>query len=145
VIANIGTSRVSSRIIEEQQKNVIKKEDDVLEAMARLKEYAEVMKNGLLAGCVDVVGEVLRDSWEAKKRLAHSITTSQIDIIVANLLSAGAMGVKISGAGGGGFLTVYVKEEQRHCVVQALNTMGIVPLPFGFIDRGMEVWECERQ
>ena len=98
------TSRISSEIIETQQKNVNNHSVRSVDAMHKLKELAILMKEAILKGKLDQIGELLNVSWEYKKQMADGITNPQIDKIYDVAMNAGATGGKISGAGGGGFM-----------------------------------------
>jgi len=140
IIANLGTSRISSLIIEEQQKNIKQKNEIVFEAMDKLKQYAREMKRGLESGDIEIVGKLLDAGWRFKKKLARSISSREIDLLVEWLLKKGASGVKISGAGGGGFIIISTKPENRFEVVRALKKWNITPWPFSFVFKGVEVF-----
>ncbi len=95
------TSRLSSRIIEAQQKSVIEKNKKTIEAMHRLKEQAILMKEILLKGKLNYMGELLEYGWQYKKQMAEGISNPVIDEIYETAKKGGATGGKISGAGGG--------------------------------------------
>lgn len=99
-----GKSRVSGDIIEEQSRNVRVRNESALEAMHAIKEEAFRMKECLLRGDFNMLHNVLRCSWESKKRMASRIVSENIENIYQRALSAGAKSARISGAGGGGFM-----------------------------------------
>ena len=95
-----GTSRLSSKIIEAQVKNVSAKREKSIEAMHKLKEQAVMMKEAILKENLDEIGEILDFGWQHKKQMAEGITNPVIDEIYETAKKAGAIGGKISGAGG---------------------------------------------
>jgi len=99
-----GKSRASAEIIHEQSQNVRDRNTNALEAMHAIKEEAFRMKEALLRGDFKQLHNVLRSSWESKKRMAQQITNEHIDRIYTAAMDAGAQCAKISGAGGGGFM-----------------------------------------
>lgn len=119
-----GVSRDSAKIIDEQAANVKRSDAAVLEATHALKAEALAMKENLLKG--DFAGLVgsMQAGWEAKKRMARSISNAQIDETYELALRAGMRAGKISGAGGGGFMMLLVDPVRRMDVIRALQ-----PLP----------------
>lgn len=135
-----GTSRLSSTIIEAQVKNVEKKEAKALEATHRLKEQATMMKEAILKGRFDDIGEILNYGWEQKKAMASGITNPVIDEIYETALAAGATGGKVSGAGGGGFIMFYCPKNSRYNVIEALRRFGGEFRRFKFEINGYQTW-----
>lgn len=140
VLFYTSTSRLSSTIISEQQKNVTDKKDDSIEAMHQLKEQAVMMKEALLRGTIDKIGEILNYGFENKKKMAHGITNPQLDEIYEAARKAGASGGKISGAGGGGFMIFYCPKNTRFAVVDALNGFGGDVKRYTFTNHGIQTW-----
>ena len=136
------TSRISSQIIENQKRNVNEGLTGSVDAMHRLKELAVGMKEAILKGELDLIGELLNQSWEYKKRMADGITNPQIDKIYDAALSAGATGGKVSGAGGGGFVFFYCPGNTRYDVISALEKFGGHARRYEFTKQGLETWTC---
>ena len=121
------TSRLSSTIIESQSKNVSSGKSKSIEAMHKLKDQARKMKEALLMGNIDGIGEILDYGWQHKKAMADGITNPLIDNIYQSARDAGASGGKISGAGGGGFMIFYCPNNTREKVIEALRNFGGIP------------------
>jgi len=119
-----GTSRLSSKIIEAQVESVKAGKEDPVKAMHKLKEQAILMKEAILKGNLDEVGEILHFGWEHKKQMAEGITNPVIEDIYETALKAGATGGKISGAGGGGFMMFYCPKNTKYKVIEALKKFG---------------------
>ncbi|MBL7801238.1 MAG: dehydrogenase [Chitinophagales bacterium] len=134
------TSRVSSDIIEKQRANVTNKDVNSIDAMHNLKEQAQMMKEALLRGEVDRIGEILNYGWLHKKNMAAGISNSFIDNIYDQAIAAGATGGKISGAGGGGFMIFYAPENNKYKVIEALNQLGGRVMRYTFSQIGMTSW-----
>jgi D-glycero-alpha-D-manno-heptose-7-phosphate kinase len=117
-----GESRASSEIIAEQSRNVETGNAVAVEAMHQIKQEALRMKEALLRGDFNLLHEVLRSSWEAKKRMASQIVNEQIERTYAMALDAGAYCARISGAGGGGFMMFLVDPMRKNRVANALQS-----------------------
>ena len=134
------TSRESSNIIKEQQKNVKEQNTRSIEAMHKLKEQAVLMKEALLKENLDEIGTILNLGWQFKKRMAAGISTHFFEQLYDAGIKAGANGGKISGAGGGGFIFFYCPENTRYNVVNALQQFGGSVRRFEFTNNGLETW-----
>ena len=132
-----GTSRSSASIIEKQSENIKKHDDMALEATHRLKEQSVRMKEAILTGNINSIGEILHYGWESKKNMAQGISNPEIDKLYDAALNAGATGGKISGAGGGGFLFFYCPGTKKHEVIDALQNLGIQRQHYLFTQQGM--------
>jgi D-glycero-alpha-D-manno-heptose-7-phosphate kinase len=134
------TSRISSEIILTQQKNVNSGSVKSVEAMHKIRDLAMKMKEAILKGNLDKMGELLNLSWEFKKQMADGITNSRIDKIYNAAIEAGATGGKISGAGGGGFMFFYCPGISRYNVIAALEQFGGHARRYEFTKQGLETW-----
>jgi len=134
------TSRLSSVIIEVQSKNVTANNQKTIEAMHQLKDQSRQMKEALLKGEIDAIGEILNFGWHFKKQMAEGITNPFIDEIYEAAMAAGASGGKISGAGGGGFMFFYCPGNTRDKVVKALKQFGGDAKRYEFTNQGLSTW-----
>jgi len=134
------TSRSSSDIIVQQQKNVNAGNPKSIEAMHHLKEQAIMMKEALLKGQLDLIGKILNMGWLHKKQMAEGITTQLFEELYNTALKAGASGGKISGAGGGGYIFFYCPGNSRYNVIKALNKYGGYVQKYEFTKMGLETW-----
>lgn len=135
-----GVSRQSASIIAEQVRNVDSGSAPSIEAMHQLKHDAVEMKEALLRGRIDRVAELLEHSWQAKKRTAANISSTSIEAAYAAAREAGALGGKVSGAGGGGFMMFLCDPPKRPAVLAALRNLGGSASPCHFSPRGAESW-----
>lgn len=135
-----STSRLSSSIIATQQHNVRNDVKSSVEAMHRLKELSVRMKEVILKGELDELGELFNLSWEYKKQMAEGITNRDIDHIYEVAISAGATGGKISGAGGGGYIFFYCPGNTRYRVLRALEQFGGREQKYQFTKNGLVTW-----
>lgn len=134
------TSRLSSVIIENQQKNVKEKNKKSLDAMHKLKEQAIMMKECLLRGNIDEIGKILDFGWKYKKQMATGVSNKLIDDIYTTAIKNGATGGKISGAGGGGFIFFYCPGITRYKVIDALSKFGGQAKRYDFTTSGLATW-----
>lgn len=138
------TRRKSSRIIEEQSRNVVKKKEASIEAMHKVKSEAYRIKNLLLKNELNELGVALNDSWEYKKQMAKSISTPEIDEMYETAILHGALGGKISGAGGGGFMFFYCPGIVKYAVVKALEEKYSGKIyKVEFVEQGLTTWSTE--
>ncbi len=135
------TSRLSSEIIIAQSENVVKKERSSIDAMDSLKEQAIFMKEALLKGSIDGIGEILDQSWKHKKLMASGISNPMIDEIYEVAFKAGASGGKISGAGGGGFMILYCPMNTKYKVIASLKKFKGSFQDYCFTKNGMTSWK----
>lgn len=140
VLFNTGVSRSSATIIEEQTSNLTSHSGTTLQAMHAIKADAFQMKESLLRGDFDRLARCMRESWESKKRLAGSVSNARIDQIVESAMSAGARAGKVSGAGGGGFITFLVSPARRMDVIRALRQQDGTVMTCHFTLHGTEGW-----
>lgn len=135
-----GTTRRSDRIIEDQTQRLEEKQEDTLRALREQKQLAMDMKNALLRRRLDDFGDLLHSAWESKKNLSPRISNSSIDEMYQAARRNGALGGKITGAGGGGYMLLYCQFEKKHKVAEALKHLGASTTEFAFESRGLQTW-----
>ncbi len=116
-------TRKSSDILSEQKKNTQEK----LEVLKKMVDLVEPFEQNLIKKNYDELGKLLHQNWLYKKTLASKITNSDIDNMYQTALNAGAIGGKISGAGGGGFMMLYVPRDKQDNVREALKDYRELP------------------
>jgi len=135
-----ATSRESAKIIERQSQNVVDKKEGSIEAMHQLKHQAQLMKEALLKGRIHQIGEILDFGFRQKQKMAEGISNSKIEEIYEQARKAGATGGKISGAGGGGFMTFYCPAISKYRVSEVLTSLGGHCQPYQFTGHGLTTW-----
>lgn len=140
VLFYTGQSRESAKIIEQQIESTKVKSSPSLTAMFTLKQDAVLMKEAILRGDLARYAEILRQSWEAKKQLAQSVSNPQLDSIYEDAISAGALAGKISGAGGGGFFMFFVPPKRRMSLIRQLQKHQGQVMNFHFTAIGVQSW-----
>ncbi|MDE1178961.1 dehydrogenase [Paraburkholderia sp.] len=140
VLYYTGVSRESANIIKEQSANVVSNVTDAVAALHEVKEEATRMKEAVLKADFTGFANSMRDSWDAKKRMAKNISNSSIDHVYGIALAAGAKAGKVSGAGGGGFMMFFVDPIHRSRVMQALQGCNGEVYSCTFTDVGAHSW-----
>ena len=135
-----ATSRESARIIEKQSRNVIEKKNKSIEAMHQLKQQSQMMKEALLKGKLDEIGEILDFGFRQKREMAEGISNDKMEEIYDAAKKSGATGGKISGAGGGGFMIFYCPANSKYEVTETLTRFGGHCKPYQFVDHGLTTW-----
>jgi D-glycero-alpha-D-manno-heptose-7-phosphate kinase len=138
-----GQSRESAKIIESQIIATQSPSSPAMAAMHDIRQAATDMKEALLKGKISQVLDILGSSWHAKKRAAENISNSYIDSVASIAQTAGAAGLKISGAGGGGFMMIAVDPEYRWQVIRALNKFEGRFFTFTFTESGAQSWKSQ--
>jgi D-glycero-alpha-D-manno-heptose-7-phosphate kinase len=134
-----GSSRNAASILEEQTRASAKDDPRVIENLHGIKQDALEVREALERGRFRRVGEILHLSWQRKKQLARGVSNERIDRLYQLALEHGAVGGKIAGAGGGGFLLLYCEPESHAAVTHVLEAEGLARLAFHFDDGGAQV------
>jgi D-glycero-alpha-D-manno-heptose-7-phosphate kinase len=135
-----GNTRRSDKIIEDQMHRYVSRQGDTASALDKTKELAMQMKNALLLDRIDEFGHLLDEAWEAKKAFTPQISNPTIDNMYNVAKTAGAIGGKLLGAGGGGCLLFLCDGENRYLVARALEEIGAKTMQFAFEYEGLRTW-----
>jgi D-glycero-alpha-D-manno-heptose-7-phosphate kinase len=128
-----GMTRKAENILAEQKANI----NGRLSVLCEMKHIAYSAYQELQQGRLEAIGQLLHESWLLKKRLASQVSNGTLDDMYETARKAGAIGGKISGAGGGGFLLLYCPQERQEAVRDALS--GLQELPFRMGQDGSKV------
>lgn len=118
-----GKTRKADNILAEQKQNI----QDRLETLRKMKALTYQARDELTTGNLDSLGHLLHESWQLKKQLASQISNGDIDKWYEKAIAAGALGGKITGAGGGGFMLLYCPYGKREHVRNALSHLRELP------------------
>lgn len=141
-----GFTRFSADV----QKDVQSSGRDNRGRLARMRELVDESEHILIDKTADLddFGRLLGEEWKLKRGTSEKVSTSDLDIIYEKAIKAGALGGKLLGAGGGGFMLFYVPGEAKTGVMRALE--GLMHVPFGFENGGTrvvyyspETYDCE--
>ncbi|HEX7713817.1 MAG TPA: GHMP kinase [Bacillota bacterium] len=138
-----GKTRLSANIIATQVDGYLKKSESSLHALDQLKAITVAMKNALLQGHLNQFGDLLHQGWMEKKQLAGAISNEKIDSLYHLARNKGALGGKILGAGGGGYLLLYCPYNRKHIIAAELEKVGGQITPFSFENQGLTTWRVE--
>jgi D-glycero-alpha-D-manno-heptose-7-phosphate kinase len=119
-----GITRSANAILAEQTANI----KSIGQQLDQLRDLAGYAVDRLQQGDVDAIGPAVRESWEAKRKLASGVSNDRIEAAINSALDSGASGVKLTGAGGGGFLLVICPMEQQRAVRESLSDMRELPI-----------------
>lgn len=134
-----GAARNSWTILEEQENSTRHHSGSTLQALHQVKALASEMRTALQRGELYHFGRLLDEGWQAKRQVSSRISTPRIDGLYALAIQNGALGGKITGAGGGGFLLLYCQPEHQPAVREAMQQSGIREMAFGFDTQGAQV------
>lgn len=144
-----GTARDSASILTDQSRASSSGNSQTVERLHQIKAAAVACRDCLSAGDLDGVGHLLHEGWQQKRRLVSGITNPRIDEIYDKALANGAMGGKITGAGGGGFLLLYCHEDRQAAVVSAMEALGLRQMDFHLDSDGLSTtrvfWRLTRE
>ena len=135
-----GQTRLSANIVASQTRAFVEGKKPVVDALDRMKQLTEVLKRALLTGDLPAFGRALHTAWTEKKHLDAKISSGRIDNLYQLARRHGSLGGKILGAGGGGYLLLYVPFTKKHKVAQVMTEAGAEVVPFSFTEGGLATW-----
>jgi D-glycero-alpha-D-manno-heptose-7-phosphate kinase len=130
-----GVSRLASEIAKSKIENLKSREKELKLMRAMVDEALSILQN--TNESIDSFGKLLDESWRYKRSLSDRVSTPEIDKMYKAALDAGAIGGKILGAGGGGFLLIFAKPERHAEIRERLNKL--IHVPFDFENSGSRV------
>jgi len=135
-----GGARVSDHITEAQTSRYQAQESSTLDGLEMQKELATAMKDALLQGNLSEFGGLLDRAWRYKKQMSPKISNEHIDELYEEAMRRGALGGKVTGAGGGGYMLLYCRYDTKHEVQAALGALGAEAVDFQFDQAGLTSW-----
>jgi D-glycero-alpha-D-manno-heptose-7-phosphate kinase len=138
-----GTTRQSDHIIEDQMGRYVSGNTEARAGLVAQKQLALEMKNALLQRRLHEFGGLLHAAWEAKKRMSDRISNERIEQLYAAARTAGAIGGKVTGAGGGGYLLLYCRHDRKHEVAACMRELGAAVDEFAFEGAGLRTWRAD--
>ncbi|MBA2720935.1 MAG: GHMP kinase [Chloroflexi bacterium] len=140
LLCNTGGVRLSSHIIEDQVARYERQEAESLDALRQLKALTIEMKNAILNRRLDLLGEMLDLEWHHKKRMSAKISTPHLDELYQLARDKGALGGKITGAGGGGYMLLYCPFKQKQQIREAMVAAGCEIHEVALEPQGLQTW-----
>jgi D-glycero-alpha-D-manno-heptose-7-phosphate kinase len=135
-----GRTRVSDHIIDDQTDRFTTQDSSTVDGLRMQKELAVEMKNVLLQGDLTEFGSLLDNAWTQKKKMSPKISNEHIDELYDAAKANGAIGGKVTGAGGGGYMLLYCRYDTKHKVRAALAELGAEAVDFEFDHSGLTTW-----
>jgi len=133
-------SHFSGDIHEGQERTFFEDEREAKKRLDSLKRVAINIKDLLLTGDVNSIGKLLQESWNIKRKTDKNISNTKIDELYETGISNGAIGGKLLGAGGGGYLLFFHPQKKRNQLVRALENAGGEIMNFEFEFDGIQTW-----
>jgi D-glycero-alpha-D-manno-heptose-7-phosphate kinase len=138
-----GTTRQGDHIIEDQTARFEERNEDAVAGLRAQKELAVEMKNALLQRRLPDFGALLHSAWEAKKRMSDRISNPRIDELYEAARQTGAIGGKVTGAGGGGYVLFYCRPDRKIDVAERMIELGAKVDEFAFEPSGLRTWRAD--
>jgi D-glycero-alpha-D-manno-heptose-7-phosphate kinase len=120
-----GKERSASEILQEQDKKTKEDDPEMVQNLHRIKEIALETKKYLERGEIDMLGELFHVHWETKKKRSSKMSYPLIDECYEIARKRGALGGKLIGAGGGGFLMLYCNNGHKPRIIESVQKMGL--------------------
>lgn len=143
LLCDSGKTRFSEKVIDDRVRRYTEGDADNLQGLHRQKELAGEMRDALLQRRLETFGELLHQSWEYKKMMSPKISNPSMDEIYEEARKHGAIGGKLMGAGGGGFMLLYCPFEKKHKVAGALVRMEKKVRGVAFEPHGLQTWSMD--
>jgi D-glycero-alpha-D-manno-heptose-7-phosphate kinase len=134
-----GKSRDSEKILKNQSNASRQQDPATLERMHRIKALGQDMLEAVQASKLDDFADLLHQSWLQKRSVTSDVTNEAIDRAYETARNQGALGGKITGAGGGGFLMLYCHEDRQDAVTRGLQALNLHRMDFCFDFDGAQV------
>jgi D-glycero-alpha-D-manno-heptose-7-phosphate kinase len=140
LLGNTGKVRLSSHIIDDQVSRYEHGDADANAALREIKALATEMKSALLHRRMDEFGRLLDLEWQHKRRMSSRISSVELDDLYEIAKREGAIGGKITGAGGGGYMLLYCRFDRKHAIRDRLREMGVWMREVSLEPLGLQTW-----
>ena len=144
LLFRFGQNRFSGDIAQHQSEHYAENKSFVESKYTLMTELAFEMKEALLRGYLKRFGDLLDQGWQLKKEFYNKISNSYIDKLYATAKKEGALGGKVLGAGGNGYLLIYASPLYQRAIVESLESQKAKPVHFNFVDEGLETWVTKK-
>ena len=135
----IGKTRNSSNILQDQIKLIEENNQETLNALHCVKELSEEMYSSLSQSDITKFGELLNIGWESKKKFAKDVTNEYVDKLYNLGIEHGALGGKLTGAGGGGHLLFYCEPSKQKNLIEKMHSQGLKQVQCKFYESSCKV------
>lgn len=141
ILVDLNMYRAGENIIEDQQRKINIGDVTAISATQLQGEIAKKMLTALQNESIDTVAKLVNEAWEAKKNFSNLITNPKIDEAARIFLDSGAKAVKLTGAGGGGFMLVISSKHQHHRVLELAKRLNLATVQLLVTDKGCQTWK----
>lgn len=131
--------RTDTKILPTQVERIRNEDKEILESLHSVKKLAETMHRSLLDSDLTTFGELLNKGWQIKKKFSKGVTNNTIDRIYDVAVKSGALGGKLTGAGGGGHLLLYCDPKKQISVKEKMEEFGLREVKFNFHNEGSKI------
>jgi len=135
----VGTTRKSSVVLSKQQKLTKDMNKNTINSLKNVQQLAEELYNSLKHSDITEFGETLHKGWLAKKKFTKEVSNELIDSIYRSGINEGALGGKLTGAGGGGHILFYCEKPKQNRLIKKMTKMGLKHILFNFHSKGAQV------
>ena len=132
----IGDTRDSSKILSEQIKKIKSRNVEIIDSLNQVKAFAQEMYKSLTKSDLTKFGELLHQGWLRKKKFVKGVSNNKIDKIYQLAIESGAIGGKITGAGGGGHILFYCEKRNQRKLIEKLTRLKLKRIEFSFESEG---------
>lgn len=136
-----GNTRNSSKILTKQIEMIKNRNPDTINSLLSVKNLAKNMHASLRQSDITKFGELLHKGWIAKKKFTKNVSNSRIDKLYDVALKNGAIGGKITGAGGGGHMLFYCEKSKQKRLEKKLENLNLIKVPFVFNNKPPKIVE----
>ena len=140
LLVDTGKVRLSSNIIADQVGRYERGEKESIKALREIKALTGEMKAALLRREWRHFGELLHEEWQHKKRMSDRISSPELDALYDLARASGAIGGKITGAGGGGYMLLFCEFDRKHQVSDAMRAKGCETREVALEPNGLQTW-----
>ncbi|AFS80009.1 D-glycero-D-manno-heptose 7-phosphate kinase [Candidatus Nitrosopumilus koreensis AR1] len=139
VLFFVGKTRESSPILSNQIERIKQKNQNILKSLQYVKDLSLEMCDSIKKSDITKFGELLHKGWEAKKQFSDGVSNQKIDDIYNSALKSGALGGKLTGAGGGGHMLLYCESSKQPSLIKKMNSLGLQKVNSTFYDDGPKI------
>ena len=132
-------SRPNDRLLTTQIKQTKSRDSKTMKSLENVKNLAETMHDSLSNNDFTSFAQLLHKGWTEKKNFSNDVTNEKIDLLYEKSLKLGALGGKLTGAGGGGHLLLYCEPSKQKLIIEEMTNRGLKHIPFSFQNEGCKI------